>query len=47
MSLIIETLICDKCGHSARIETDDPKILAEKKAEFSEIHKKCLVKVER
>lgn len=41
MSMTIETVECDKCGKKHRIETDDHKFLADRKAEFEKSHKDC------
>lgn len=39
--MTIETLTCDKCGSTLRIETDDNEYLKERKAEFEAEHKNC------
>ncbi len=39
--MTIETLTCDKCGATLRIETDDAGYLEKRKAEFLEEHNNC------
>ena len=36
-----ETLVCDKCGATLRIETDIEKYLEKRKAQFIKDHEKC------
>jgi hypothetical protein len=40
--MIIETMICDKCGFNHRIETDDMIFLAKRKRDFDKQHAKCV-----
>lgn len=45
--MTIEVLICDKCGHVHRFETDIPEHLKAVKEKFVKDHERCVKKNEQ